>query len=154
MQDPAQDRAVVDAFRRHGYRGRIEVAADQKETAMFRLSAPLAEEDRDSLVSELTLLVGAPVRLTRSAIRNGRLLAFRETDPTIWIEDEFHAQVLLEFDDVDSAISDLRRLETLSPDQLEDEIGPTPCTSNCGHRELVVYADDTVIARAKPSKRP
>jgi hypothetical protein len=52
------------------------------------------------------------------------------------IEDDFHAEILREYDDRKTADSELARLKALTAKELEVELGPTPCADRCGHREL------------------
>lgn len=65
------------------------------------------------------------------------------------LEDQFHVQRLAEFDSVEDAVSLLRRLEQLDSQRLEREIGPCPCSSNCGRRELVVWSGGRIVAEAR-----
>ena len=55
-----------------------------------------------------------------------------------FLEDNCHAQTLRRFETREEAVSELRRLELLDWIDLQREIGPCPCSSNCGRRELIV----------------
>ena len=47
--------------------------------------------------------------------------------PRAALEDDLHAEFLREFDSVEEALAELRRLEVMNIDELAGEIGPTPC---------------------------
>lgn len=65
------------------------------------------------------------------------------------LEDQFHVQKLAECESVEEAVSELRRLEQLDSQHLEWELGPCPCSSNCGRRELVVWSGGRIVAAAR-----
>jgi hypothetical protein len=69
--------------------------------------------------------------------------------PRAVLEDDYHGERLREFDSVDKAVAELRRLEVMNSDELASEIGPTPCVGNCGSRELLILAEGKVVARSK-----
>jgi hypothetical protein len=59
--------------------------------------------------------------------------------PRYVLEDDFHAERIREFDTLDAALSEFRRLDALTPARLTEEIGMTPCSDHCGQRELRVF---------------
>jgi hypothetical protein len=67
-----------------------------------------------------------------------------------FLEDVFHAQTIKRFETSGEAVSELRRLEPLDWIDLQREIGPCPCSSNCGRRELAVSSGGRIVAEARP----
>lgn len=67
-----------------------------------------------------------------------------------FIEDNCHAQTITRFESREEAVSELRRLERLDSIDLQREIGPCPCSSNCGRRELVVVSGGRIVAESRP----
>jgi hypothetical protein len=67
-----------------------------------------------------------------------------------FLEDVFHAQTIKRFETREEAVSELRRLERVDPIDLQREIGPCPCESNCGSRALVVASGGRIVAEARP----
>lgn len=91
----------------------------------------------------------------RSAVHLESRGAISSAGRAFTLEDGFHMEAIRQFEDLESAVTELRRLEQLTSAGLATEIGQTPCRDNCGHRELHVIDDHgrEVAAGSRPRNK-